>query len=148
MSIDTLRQDLRDIINAAPKGGALATADDAVQFMRANLLPFLESLLDEVGEMDDSIEDIVHQSVDVLHADSAAVFAGIIEGGATLITELKTRCSGDARLLSMIKDWENLANQGREILEEIVIPEDEDDEDGEDGEDESEKDAHEEGNAP
>lgn len=127
MSIEQLKADLKEVMAAAPSG-ALVTAEEVAAFQRNNLLPLLETMFDEVGEMDDTIEDLVHRSADVLHVESAAVFAGIIEGAALLVAELKTRVGDDRRLLKAIREWSELAKQGQELLEEITILDPEDDE--------------------
>ena len=125
MSIETLKQDLQQVTAAI----ASTTLIDFSTFMQSQLLPWLESLVDEVSEMDESIEDLVHQSVEVLHTESAEVFAGLIAGGAMIATELLTRAGDDKRLIAMVKEWRALATQGKAILEEIVIPDDEEEPD-------------------
>ncbi len=130
MSIETLKLDLKQITEQAQ---IVSTGPEVAAFLQNNLLPWFESLIEEVSEMDDSIEDVVHQSVDVLHEDSAEVFAGIIASGTIIASELQTRVGNDARLLAVIREWRALAKQGTEILDEIVIP---DDEDGDDETDE------------
>jgi hypothetical protein len=133
MSIDESKTDLQKIITALTSTPP-ATALELTSFLQDNLLPWLEALTHEVGEMDQAIEDLVHESVDVLHSENAAVFAGVVAGGLALATELATRIGGDQRLLAVIRDFRRLAVQAKEILEEIVIPDDE--EDGPDEDDE------------
>lgn len=134
MSIETLKEDAKRVIAALPTG-ITVTADQLSAFMRDNLLPLAESLIEEIGEVDGVVDDLVHQTQEVLHDESAEVFAGIITGGEVLVTELRTRCGNDQRILTLIRAWLELAKRGKQILEDVVVPEEyEDDEDG-DGED-------------
>lgn len=127
MSIETLKQDLRD--NVAHLNSIDPTAPALMGHLQNSLWPFLESLCEELDEMDESLEDVVHQSADVLHTDTAEVFAAIIAGGAVVAAELRKRVGNDAKLLAVIKEFnENLA-QGREILAEITLPDAEGEED-------------------
>lgn len=132
MSIETLKQDLKQI------GDALKEQPDPIDYLRNNLVPFLESVISEISEIDESVEDVIHQSVDILHAESGAVFAGIIEGAQVLVNELKAVAASNQRVQGLIKDWNELADQGRAILDEVVIGDDEDDdEDSDDDDDET-----------
>ena len=135
MSIETLKHDLKQITERA---AAMSTGAEVAAFLRDELLSWLDSLIDEVGEMDASIEDVVHQSVDVLHEESAQVFAGIITSGTVIAAELQTRVGNDRRLLEVIREFRVLTKQGTEILNEIVIPDDDGD-DEDDNEDEDPK---------
>lgn len=133
MSIDTLKEDLDQVVKAAPTG-ALVTGVDVAAFLTDNLLPLLQAFCGELSEQDACIEDLVSKSAEVLHTDSAAVFAGIIASGVAIAAELRTRAGNDRRLLAMIKEFGDLALEGKELLEDIVIPDDEDDDDDEEDE--------------
>lgn len=125
MSIEQLKTDLKSIsqqVAANPPD----TTPAVVTFLQDNLIPWLESFVDETQEMDESIADLVHQAVDVLHPESAAVFASIIAGGLALASELATRAGNDARLLKAIKEYRDLAKQGRVLLEELTLIDDTD----------------------
>jgi hypothetical protein len=148
MSIEQLQQDLKDLM-----GGLLASPPDStaglVLFLQDNLLPWLQTQAEELGEMDEAIEDIVHQSAPVLDAESGAVFAAIITSGMAIATELATRAGNDQRLLRVIKEFKTLAAQGTQILEEIVLEDDEgEDEDEESDDDELEEAPADNGAAP
>jgi len=135
MSIEQLQQDLTQIMGRLLANPPTTTAD-LVLFLSDNLLPWLQSQAEELGEMDEAIEDVVHQSVDVLHPESGEVFAGIITSGTAIAAELATRAGNDARLLKVIKEFRTLAARGTQLLEEIVLEDDEDDdEDDEDDDD-------------
>lgn len=124
MSIEQLQDDLKQVIGAVPSG-PLVTAPEIAAYLKNNLLPLVESTVDELAEVDGSVGDLVTQAQDVLHEDSAQVFAGIIASGKVLISELRTRIGNDHRLLKAIKEWEELAKEGAQLLDDITIPDDE-----------------------
>ena len=132
MSIETLKQDLKQVTLAIQKDalGPLVSAEDLAKFLRDNLLPWLEAAAEEVGEMDESIEDLVHQTPDVLHTDSSELFASVIAGGILLVNELRTRVGNDGRLLKLIREWTVQAKQAGELLEDITIPDEDGEEEG------------------
>ena len=125
MSIVQLQEDLQAISKAIPDG-PLVSAAELRDYIRNNLVPFLSAQVSEVEEMDGAISDIVNQSEDVLHQESAEVFIAIITSGLLLINELATRIGNDQRLLAAIKEWKKVAKRGEEIVNDITIPDDED----------------------
>lgn len=132
MSIPSLQSDLKSNMAAL----AMATTTEELKIhLQHTLWPFLEALIDELNEIDEAVEEMVDEAPEVLHTESAEVFAALITSGSVLMTELKARAATDQRILRAIREWEQLARQGKEILEEITIP------DAEDGEDEDDTDA-------
>lgn len=124
MSIETLKEDLKAVAGALPSG-PLTTAAEMAAYMKNNLLPFIESTVTEMEEMDGTIEDLVTQTPDVLHEEAAATFMGVITGGLALVAELEGLAAktGDGpRLKPLIKEWRDLAEQASELIEEITIP--------------------------
>ncbi len=124
MSIEQLQADLKAVIGRVPTG-PLTTAAEMGSFLKNDLLPFIESTVDEMAEMDDNIGDLVTSAEDVLHEENATVFAGIITGGLALVRELEDLAAktGDGqRLKPLIKEWRELAKQGGELLEDITMP--------------------------
>lgn len=119
MSIEQLQGDLQQVVEAAT---AIVSPDAILPFLQNNLFPWLESMTEEMAEMDSAIEEAYHEMPDVLHSESAEVFAGIIASGTVLVAELRRRVGNDQRLLAMAKEWTQLAAKGKEILEEITIP--------------------------
>lgn len=128
MSIDKLREDLAEVTKRVPTG-PLVTAADIGTFLHDDFLPLVESMVAESSEQDEVIGDLVRKTSEVLHTESAGVFAAIIEAGKVLVGELRTRVGNDRRVLTLIKEWTELAAAGEEILQEIVIPDDEDEDD-------------------
>jgi len=124
MSIEQLKQDLKAVTSSLPSG-PLTTAAEMSAFLKNNLLPFIDSAVTEMEEMDGSIEDLVTQTPDVLHEETAAVFTGLITSGLALVKELEDLASktGDGqRLKPLIKEWRELAEQGMEVIEDITLP--------------------------
>jgi hypothetical protein len=135
MSIETLKQDLAEVIKAAPRSnpGFTPGIDDVLSFLNNNILPWLESATEELAGVDEVVDDLVHQTPDVLHSENAELFGGIIVTGRALVAELRQRIGNDQRVGKLIKEWTALADEGMSVIEEIVIP---DDEDGDDEENE------------
>lgn len=121
MSIETLRKDLNDNLEAL-RGMAIPTADALKQHLVNSFWPFIESMVDEMDEIDEAVDDLVSGAPEILHSESAEVFSGIIVSGELLMTELSHRVGNDARILAMIKEWRGLARQGKSILEDIALP--------------------------
>lgn len=124
MSIEQLKTDLKSVIEAIPAMGS-----DLPDYLRNNLLPLFEAVVAELGEQDEAIADLVQGASEVLHTESAGVFAAIIVSGRALAAELRTRAGNDHRLLALVKEFGELADQGEEILNDIVIPDVDEDED-------------------
>lgn len=124
MSIEQLKEDLKAVIGRVPTG-PLTTAAEMGGYLKNDLLPFIESTVGEIEEMDGTIEDLVLHTEDVLHEESATVFVAIITGGMALVKELEDLAAktGDSqRLKPLIKEWRALAEQGSELLEDITMP--------------------------
>ncbi len=133
MSIETLKQDLVAVIKAAPHSnpGFTPSIDDVMSFIHSNLLPWLESATEEFAAVDEVVDDLVHQTPDVLHSENAELFGSIIVTGRALVAELRQRIGTDQRVGKLIKEWNTLADEGMAVIEEIVIPDEEDDEEEE-----------------
>lgn len=122
MSIEDLQTEferIEKIVAEPPRGGE---AEAAWALLRDSVVPFLSLLVEEIGEMDEAIEEAYHDMPDALHTENAKVFAGIIASGTVLSQELRKRVGNDRRLIDLIKEWNQIAAQGREILEEITVP--------------------------
>jgi hypothetical protein len=101
--------------------GPTTTALEVGSFLRDELLPFAETLVGEIGEMDEAIDDLVHQTPDVLHTESATVFASVLAAGSAIAAELRTRAGNDARLLRALREFDALVKEAKVILDDIVI---------------------------
>ncbi len=141
MSIETLKQDLKE--NLASLASIEATPEALKAHLQNSLWPFFEAALDEMDEIDGAVQDMLEEMPDMIHEETAEVFAQIITKGIALMAELRKRAGNDPRILKLVKEWSELAAQGTEILEETTLPDGEDDED----EDEDEGDEPDEGPA-
>jgi hypothetical protein len=139
VSIDTLKQDLEQVVSSIPQG-PLATAADVADYLRNNLVPFVSNVVDEISEVDDCVAALVDESEDILHEDSGEVFAGLIESGKALVGELRIRVGGDKRVLGLIRAYEILAAKGLQILADIVVPDPDDEPDPADAPADADKD--------
>lgn len=136
MSIEQLESDTKAVVSALPTGGLISAADMAA-FMKNNFLPLFTDLVDELKAMDGAIADLASGAVEILHRDNASVFLALIEGGAKVIADLKAKLlelggKPSAELDQAIKEWNTLAEEGREILEEVTFVDTDDDEDQDD----------------
>lgn len=130
MSIEQLQADLEQVATACPTG-PLVSAPDVADFLRNNLIPFIAAHVGETSEMDEAIDNLVHQEPDILHEETAGVFASIITSGRVLADELYKRIGTDQRLRALIKEYRDLAAKGSEILDEITVMDPEDPEEEE-----------------
>ena len=139
MSIEQLRDDLK--ANLASVKTVDPTNPIAVMgHLKNTLWPFLESLVDELTEIDESVAELVDGVDEVLTFESGKVFAGIIAGGLVMTQMLEAQAAADPKIRAAINEWKSLAEQGGEILDEITLPEGYDDEDAETGDDEPDAD--------
>jgi len=131
VSIEELNADLKDVIGRCPSG-PLTTAAEMAKFQKDELLPIIQGMLEEMGEMDLALSAVVEHSEDLLHVDSATTFAGIIEGGRKIAEALLARLTpADPELHTLVTDWVKLADEGVALLDEITYPDPEDDDETE-----------------
>lgn len=120
MSLDQLRDDLKR--NAAEAG----KLDEATSlYMSATLWPFLEAFLDEVteavSEIDDAVAELVDQQEDYLQPETAGVFAALAQSSMQLAAELKKRAGGDARLIKLVSNHEQIYETAVALLGDITM---------------------------
>lgn len=134
MSLDELRDDLKR--NAAD-AGKLTTISDIRDHLVNTLWPFHEAVLDVVEEMDDAVAELVDQTEDYLQAETAGVFAAVVQSSLFLSAELRKRVASDGAaadpILKRIDAHEQLCHQALETLGQITMipPEDDEEEDKE-----------------
>ena len=122
MSMEELEADTAQVVAAAKALGPLTTTSDLVAFIKHNLTPLVTSAIAEIGEVDETVYGLVHESDDVLHEDTAKLFSEVIQGGAELARELAKLAAGDARIAGMIQAWQVKAKQAAEVLDDITSP--------------------------
>ncbi len=140
MSIEQLKSDAAAVVAALPSGPLVSAADMAA-YLKNNLLPLFGDFVDELGEMDAALAEMVTGAVDVLHTDNSAVFLTLIEGGAKIIADLQAKIvelggTVTGEIAQAIKEWDSLAADGREILEDVTFdgPDDDDEDENQDDE--------------
>lgn len=135
MSIEDLKADLADnMAEAKALGTSITTSvQDIVKHLNNSFWPFVENVVTEMEDLDEGLSDLYHGAEDILQPDTAKLFAGVITGGAILVTELERRLTAaDGKLKEAIAEWRELADQAGAALEEIVVPEAEGDDEDED----------------
>lgn len=126
--IEELKNDLK-LVTAAIPTGPLVTATEVSDYLRNNLLPFVESMLGDMEEIDDSVFALVHETEDILHSTNAAVFAAVIASSTVLVAELRKRIGNDRPLLKAVHEFNALVTKATAILNEITVPDEDEDED-------------------
>lgn len=127
MSIQQLQADLAEVIKALPTG-PLVSGPDLADYLKHNLLPLLESHVNETAEIDEAVENLVKHEADILHEETAAVFASVIVSGRELAKELAARMGNDQRLHRLVKEYREIAADAEEILNDITVPDDDEEE--------------------
>lgn len=137
---------LTDLVKDCQRNGDVsaimaAGVDPATaSYIAENLWPVIQSLAEECAEIEEDVQEAIEQTEDLLHAETAAYFAALIEVGRRLVE--KCKAIPDPEVQQLITSHTNIANQCEAVLLEITIPdgdpvdgEDEDDEDDEDDDD-------------
>lgn len=143
MSIETLQEDLKANMSAAREMNAISSVDDVVKHLKNTLWPFMESMVEQMEDLDGCVEDLLNHAEDILQPETGAQFLATINGGLGLMGELKKRLGpgDDPNITAAIAEFEKNANEMIGTLTEITIPVDDegDDEDG-DGDDDDDDD--------
>jgi hypothetical protein len=135
VSLDDLRADLKRNMAEASR---LTTVVEIRDHFVNTLWPFVEAVVDVVDEMDDALAEMVDQTEDYLQAETAGVFAALVQSSLLLSAELRKRAAGDDLLVKRIDAHEQLCQQALATLGEITMiatdgeNEESDDEDEED----------------
>jgi hypothetical protein len=137
MSLDELRADLKRNITEAMK---LTTFAEVRDHFVNTLWPYIEATLDVVEEMDDAVAELVDQTEDYLQAETAGVFAAVVQSSLLISAELRKRAAGDELLEKRIAAHEQLCQQALEMLGQItmIAPDDDGEDEDEDEDDEGE----------
>jgi hypothetical protein len=135
VSLDELRDDLKRNMAEAAR---MKTFEEVRDHFVNTLWPYLEAKLDVIDEIDDAVAELVDQQEDYLQPETAAIFAAVAQSSLVIAAELKKRASGDAALLKMISNHEQLCEQAVEVLGAITMIPTEEEEADEDEAQESE----------
>lgn len=145
MSMETLVSDLKANIAELSKLSALSTVDDIVRHHKDVVWPTLEAIVEELGEIDGCVKDMVLRSVDIIQPDTGAVLAAVVTGAVTVAGALKSRITREAepQLYKVIEELESNCKEAEEILDESVLEYDEEEDGDEDDDDDAEEDEEE-----
>lgn len=135
MSIDNLKADLASNMASLNQLGPLASGADVVAHLQNTLWPFLETVVSEMEEQDECLEDLIHGADDILQPETAKVFAGVITGGLAMAERLKALSASEPQVLAAIAKYQKMCQEAAELLEQITIVPAEDGDDEDDGED-------------
>jgi uncharacterized protein YydD (DUF2326 family) len=140
VSLDELRADLKRNIAEATR---LTTVTEIRDHFINTMWPFIEAVVDVVDEMDDAVAEMVDQQEDYLQAETAGVFAAVVQSSLMLTQELRKRAAGDELLVKRIEAHEQLCQQAIATLGEItmIAPEGEEGDDDADDDDDEEEDS-------
>lgn len=125
MSMQQLQTDLAAVMAALPLD---PTGPELATYLKHNLLPLIAAHISETLEIDEAVGNLIDNAADVLHEDTAAVFGSLIVAGLAVCAELRTRAGTDVRCRQIVAEFERLAKEGEQILQEITVEDDEDDE--------------------
>ncbi len=145
MSIEQLQADYASNSEAIRKLDALTSVGDLVNLLKFTIWPFQENVVNLLSEQDAAIQDLVDGLDDVLTQESAGVIAAPIVAARAIIAKYKASLGSrlatpEARAeIEAILQFERMAAEAEELIQEIVVLEPDDQEDDED-EDEDEDD--------
>ena len=141
--IESLRGDLKHNLKAL-EGAPLPV--EVKKYLKATLWPFLESLVDGVSALDavqdeqgDAIDELIEESGELLHGETATDLIEVLTMGGELVAELKKRILPGDPLLARIEDFGLRAAKAMEKIAEISVDDVEETEGGEEEEGDEEE---------
>ena len=137
MTMETLESDLKANIAEAKKLSALSSISDLVDHLKNILWPTIEAVVEELGEVDDVVGEMVSNAEDILQPETGAVLAAVVSGAAAVATALKLRITREAEpdLYRVIDELEKNCKEATAILKDVVLEEPIDDDEGDDDDD-------------
>lgn len=141
MSTEQLKADLREsLATVKAMDPATTTPADIVRHLKDTLWPTIEATIDEIDEIDGSVEELTNTldgESEYLSEGTGAVFAGIIAAGLAIAGEVEKLAIPEP-MKQAIAEFRTLCRRGAETLEEIVIPDADEPGDGDDDNDDEE----------
>lgn len=134
MSLDDLRDDMKRNLAEAKRCG---TVQELKAHIVDTLWPWLEAQLEVTEEIDDAVGELVDRTEDYLQAETAAIFATLVQGSLEISGELRKRAAGDELLIKRLDTFDALAAQAMATLGQITMIDADDEEGDEDDEDEA-----------
>lgn len=148
MTMEALESDFEEIKSATKSLGPLTSTHELVTFLKTQLVPFIEAHVAETTEIDGCVSDLMDRTEDILHPETAQVFAAafaVSRAVAAKLLEVVPKGEdgkvSDPQVHKLLQQWEAFTVGAERMLEEITIPdaeEDDEDEDPGEGEDEDE----------
>lgn len=140
MSIEQLRSDMAESAKQLALLGTTTTVAELVAVIQTTLWPTLEAAVEELGEVDSCVEDMLHGQEDILQPDTAQLFAALVVAGRGIAAELRLRLKAHEQdVIKLLDGFEELARAAESEIEEITIPESDDEDDEDDDEEEETK---------
>jgi hypothetical protein len=134
VSIEQLRKDMKESTAALAQlcstPGKPPTVEGLAGFIHLTMWPTLESVVDELGDVDGCVEDLLNASEDILQPETAQLFAALVVAGRGMAAELSKRLTAaDAETRQLVAGFLELATAAEAAISEITVPEDDDDDD-------------------
>ena len=137
-------EDLRSDLKKKDLASMASLPVDARQYFANEVWPFFESVLDVLDEQQGTIDELIEQTEDYLHADTAKELGKPIGIGFAIADELEKRLAPQDPLRGLVAEYRSSAATALATLRDIAIPDDVDDgedaEDGGEGDDEDDED--------
>jgi uncharacterized membrane protein YccC len=141
---------LSELVKDCKRNGNVASileagVDPATATYLADVVwPVVQAMAEEAAELEEDLAEAIEQTEDLLHAETAAYFAALVEVGRRLVEKVKD--NPDPEVQQLAGSLLNIASQCEAVLLEITIPdadpdEDDDDEDEDDDEEDDDDDA-------
>lgn len=129
MTVESLKADLQSNLQTLTTMGPLTSSADIVLHLKNTLWPFVESLVTEVEEQDECIENLLNGAEEIIHPETAKVFANVIVAGLGIAKALEDQSPGNAAVKRAVDAFRGMCKVAQETLEEVTVLEDPDDED-------------------
>jgi hypothetical protein len=133
-------EDLRSDLQKKDLASMAALPVDARQYFANEVWPFFESILDVLDEQQGTIDELIEQTEDYLHAETAKEIGKPIGIGFAIADELEKRLAPQDPLRGLVAEYRSSAATALATIRDIAIPDDGDGESDEDAEGEGDED--------
>jgi hypothetical protein len=133
----TLLTDLEANEALAKQLNVASTIGDVVAHIQHVLWPYIRSVVEETIDIDEAVHDLVHETEDVLHPETAEVFAALVVGTQGLINHVLPSVDKDKdpKIYAGLMKLREIARRAGKVLDEIVMPEVDEEDDEHEGDD-------------
>lgn len=135
---------LSDLVKDCQRNGNVASiieagVDPATATYLADVVwPVVQAMAEETAELEEDLAEAIEQTEDLLHAETAAYFAALIEVSRRLVEKVKT--NPDPEIQQLSGSIINITAQCEAVLLEITVPDGDAEDDDEDGDEEDDDD--------